>query len=396
MPKYRILFLDHTAILSGAERSLLDLILRLNTRQYEPIFVCPREGPLAEELRQNHIEVKIIPVPEGILETEREEICHNPCKLCIKLFQIIVPILKLSKFVRENKIYILHANTLKACLLGLIAGKIGGAKVVWHVRDILPDGFAKKLFLFFSMFTTKIIVISNAVRTAFIKADKRMVTIYNGIDINQLVAETRQDVRNQFNISENYFVIGMVGQITPLKGQRYFFEAASQVLKTVQNVRFLVVGDVMFKKDMNIAYKMELVNLVKKLHVSQEVIFTGYRADVLDIIDTFNILVHPAVLPEAFGRVLIEAMALKKPVIATNIGGLQEIVGDGVTGFLVPPKNPEAIAEKVIQLLRDRHKTKEMGKAGYERVSQLFDINNTVKKVQQIYEEILGMKPRSS
>ena len=178
-------------------------------------------------------------------------------------------------------------------------------------------------------------------------------------------------------------MIGTIGQLYPDKGQKTFIEAASIVLKTYPATKFLIVGET--KKE---RYKTQLQDLVDKLGIKDKVIFTGKRNDIPQILASIDVFAFPT-LKEGFARVIIEAMACAKPVIATRVGGNSEAVIDKISGFIIPINSPDMLAQKIIELIQDEDKRKSMGSIGRERVVNNFSLEHYVEKMKKIYNEFL-------
>ncbi len=153
--------------------------------------------------------------------------------------------------------------------------------------------------------------------------------------------------------------------------------------------RFLIVGDVIYQTEGHETYKKDLKVLCSDLGLQEKVIFTGFRDDIPDIIAALDVVLHTSSQPEPFGRVLIEAMAMGKPVVATNLGGVPEVVKDGETGLLVPPKEPDALAEASIKLLKDKQFASWLGANGLKHVRANFDAHSHVERIEALYERLL-------
>jgi glycosyltransferase involved in cell wall biosynthesis len=132
-----------------------------------------------------------------------------------------------------------------------------------------------------------------------------------------------------------------------------------------------------------------LNELILKYNLGKNVLFTGFRKDIYNIIDSLDILVHTSILPEPFGRVLLEGMILRKPVIATNQGGPLEIIEDGVSGLLVPPENPKLLSDKISFLVENKQISKAMGENARRRIEEKFSIERNVKDIEDIYLNLL-------
>jgi glycosyltransferase involved in cell wall biosynthesis len=181
--------------------------------------------------------------------------------------------------------------------------------------------------------------------------------------------------------------VGIVGRLTPWKGQHIFIRAAAALAPRFPHARFLIVGSALFGET---AYESQLRDLVKKLDLSHRVKFTGFRPNVAAIMETLDIAVHASTVAEPFGQVIIEAMAACKPVIATNGGGVPEIMLHGRTGLMVPMNDPDAMAEALSRLLSNPKLAHEMGQHGRRHVEKYFTIQHTSAKVMRCYDQVLA------
>ena len=211
--------------------------------------------------------------------------------------------------------------------------------------------------------------------------------IYNGVNLRRFTPteEKRRQMRATLNFAENDVVVGMVGRMSPGKGHEEFLRAAKEILQQTSDARFMVVGGASFGED---AYAAAIGQLWRNLQLSEHVIFTGFRRDVPDLMAAMDILAFPS-HAEAFGNVVIEAMAMAKPVVSTNCDGVVDIVVHGITGLQVPPKNSQALAQGLLKLIRDPALSKKFGEAGRQRVEEMFDEEKQTAKLIQRYEEII-------
>ena len=189
-----------------------------------------------------------------------------------------------------------------------------------------------------------------------------------------------EKMKQELGIDNSDRIIGCVGTLRSVKGHKYLIQAIPLILDKFPHTRLVLVGDGPLRS--------ELERLAEKLKVRERIMFLGYRPDVSELMNIFDIFILPS-LSEGLSNVLLEAMAASKPVIATNVGGNPEVVEDGRTGLLVPPKDPKKIAEAVNELLDNKNKRLEMGKAGLERVKEKFSISKTVREYKEVYLEVL-------
>jgi glycosyltransferase involved in cell wall biosynthesis len=216
----------------------------------------------------------------------------------------------------------------------------------------------------------------------------KIVTIYPAADVTAIKSRQRSQVsRRDFGVDVAAPCFGVVGMLLPWKGQDIFLRAAKIVVEQLPTARAFVVGG---PPAGELDYLVSLKNLAATLKLDDKVIFTGFREDVLDIMELLQVIVHTSVQPEPFGRVVLEAMALKKPVIASNDGGPKEIILHGETGLLVPPGNPEALAEAILSVLSDPVLSTKFAETGFQLAKNKFSLDRHVEAVQSVYRSVLN------
>jgi len=292
-------------------------------------------------------------------------------------------------------------------IVSAIASRIAGVKVVWHIREVIPDSKIGKLErTLIELIASNIIAISRAIQDQF---DKRKTTlIYNGINPEEFKPNSeREAIRKKYGLNDEETIFTHIGQLYPAKGSFIFLKAAKLLIESGYNVRFFVVGGhsrnsandfttrmksvvkhLLGHKNYN--YKEELEKFARDSAIADRVIFTGYRDDVPNFISLSDAIVAPNLQAEGFGRVLIEAGALRKPAISTNIPPNPEIIMDGETGLPVEPNNPEVLAKAMISIINKPEEARKMGENGYQNVVNNFHINVTHSKIADLYEKILS------
>lgn len=320
----------------------------------------------------------------------------------VNLFWDIRAFLKLYLLLRKGKFDIVHTHTAKAGALGRIAARLAGVKVIVHT----PHGHnfygyfgaaANKAIIFIerlaACFTDKIIVFTELEKKDFIKfkvaPKNKVVLIYQGLELDKYskAAMDKNKMRESFNIGQKEFVVGFIGRLEPVKGLDYFVDAASRVEKKNPNVRFILVGDGSMRQG--------LENKVRDLGIAQRFIFTGWREDIAQINSMLDILVLPS-LNEAVGISLIEAQSAGVPVIATNVGGIPEVVNDNITGLLVPAADAASLAGAIEYLLENDQKRIEMSEAAKAWVAGKFKAEDMADKISRLYNELVNLHIKNS
>lgn len=376
-----ILYLDHASKIGGAQVSLLAILRNIDGDKYNAAVVCPQKGTFVDAIQK-------INIPAERLDFDRIRRTANPIKLFLGFVFFGVYVFRIYRIIRERQIELLHANTLKTAIMAGIVAKFTGVPLIWHVRDFLPLGMFRPILVKVAhLLADSVIVNSAATGEMFQKQGARKsVVVHNAIDSSRLsVKSGGNDLGRELGINPNVQVIGTIGRIHPEKGLEYLIEALTIVRKEIPQIRLLVVGEA---HNGDTAYARQIIDLVKRHELTDQVAFLGFRRDITEVLSTIDLLVVPA-LREPFGLVILEAMAWGKPVVATRAGGIPEIVVDGKTGILVSPRDPGALAASISRLLRDKELALRMGQAGRAHFENSFAMEKMMGKIQDVYENVL-------
>ena len=291
----------------GSATLLRNLVLGLDREKFRIHTLFLSNGYLLEEFRRSGILVDY--VKSGRL-------------LNILFFLIVV--LKIAIFIRTNRIKLIFSNGIRSHIYGGLAALISHIPSVFYWHGLFDDKYPiSKIAV--SIPTKAIIFNSQFNRDRFILSHSKLAhkscTVYPGVILNDLTTE----------LSTRY--ITMPGLLMKWKGQDYFIRAVPRIVEKFPETKFLIVGDIESSSDLS--YKKYLQNLVDKLHIENSVLFMGYRDDIYSIIQRSDIIVHSSTSPEPFGMVIAEAGACSKPVVVTDMGGVKEIIEDGMNGILI-------------------------------------------------------------
>ncbi|MCX7918583.1 MAG: glycosyltransferase family 4 protein [bacterium] len=385
----RILYINHVGKISGAERVLLNLLSHLDRAKFEPVVIAPSDGTLLSEITK--LGIKTYPIKIPLLVRS-----YNPIRLILYIPNFWKTTAQLKTMIQKEKIDLLHANSFTAMLYSGFAAKLMHRPIIWHMHDIVtPCWFNRQFIGFAGRLATRIIAVSNAVKTRLIElgvSRDKCTVIYNGMDClqaKQLSQEIIQKTKSKLNIPPDAIVISMFGQIAQWKGQHIFISAVKKLISRTQiPVKFLIVGDIIQERERG--YKQCLEQLVKQLDLQSVVIFTGYRTDISILMQMTDIIVHSSIMPDPLPTVLFEAMLYWKPVVASNVGGVPEIVVDNETGILVPPNDVEALATAIQTLLNCPELRKIFGEQGRNRLEQHFNIQQNVAAIETCYRQLLS------
>jgi glycosyltransferase involved in cell wall biosynthesis len=297
-----------------------------------------------------------------------------------------------ARLLRRERVDLLHLNnSLNRSHAWMLAARLAGIPCVVHERGI-NHRFAR-IVRTMAPRVDATICISRAVRdnlvTRGITRDNLCV-IANGLDPAKVKpVRPPQEVRAAVGAGPATRIIGLVGNIKEWKGQDVVVRALPAILARVPDLRCVLVGDTAAT---DAPYGDEVRRIASELGVDGHVCFTGYQKNVPDFLNVMDVAIHASVAPEPFGRVLLEAMALHKPVVGSRSGAVPEIVVDGETGFTVEPGNPQALADAVIALLSDPERAQRMGDAGARRLESTFHIRRNVERTMALYDHLLAGK----
>jgi len=355
---------SHGEIVGGGEISILSFLKKLDRSEWIPVAVVPSEGAVSARCRAMGIETHVVPLP-GLRRAG---------------VSMLRSVSMLTGLIGQTGVRLLHANGSRAMLYAGLAGRIRRRPVIWHVRVAERDGLLDR---FLARLACRIIVCSRAVGHRFDWATPGKVRcIYNGVDLSEFFPrQPSQALRQSLALSRSGPVVMSVGRFVRYKGYEYLLEAALLVRQAMPGVHWVLVGDGELKR--------ELENQVRLLGLEAQVHFTGWRENITELLALCDLFVLPS-LGEHFGRVLIEAMAMAKAIVATDSGGVPEVVIDGETGLLVPPAQPRPLADAVLALLENQVRAEQFGRAGRRRVEALFSLERDAAAVEALYREVLG------
>lgn len=385
-----ILFVHHSNDLYGADVVLLETVKGLDRSRFSPIVVLPEDcrhpGGLAAELEK--IQIPYLFCPLAVMRRKY----FRPARAIGYGAELIRAVSLLKKIIRENNVELVHSNTL-AVWTGAIAARLTRTPHIWHVHEMLvrPVPVRRALHFLAPRLSSTVVCISEAVRQHVLKdepaAGAKMSVVHNGLPLENFVpASNGSSIRREFGIAAGAPLVGMVGRINHWKGQSVFVEAAKSVLASFPDANFLVVGSVFADE---VHYLDRLREEVRRSGIEDRFILSDFRRDVSDILAALDVYVHPSLLPEPFGLVVIEAMAAAKPVVATAHGGPLEMIEEGVSGHFVPPADPGALAAKICVCLADLRSSKEMGRRAQERAMRMFPVSRYLDRMQSVYEQAL-------
>ena len=378
--KYKILYLTYHPEIGGGETVLLSLISKLDRRQFQPIVVLPSRGQLFQKLNELKCQTYILPVAGYLIRT-----FFVPGTSPTGIYSF----LKLAKKVKPD---LIHVNHLNLAVYGGVVAKILKIPVVatahgtWDSLYFYQD-------LVNQLFVDKILAntpqVAKALTRRKIVSSKKVKLVPFGVDTNVFKPANKRLARQKLRLPQNDNVITIAGRLDPVKDHLTFLKSAEIVYKKYPNALFYIVGSKLgdFSKNNNTMQKIQ--NFLKKNpDFVKNVVFAGFVKNMSTVYNASDILVSSS-LEESFGLALAEAAACEVPVVSTNVGGQSLIIKDGVNGFLVPPENPNLLAQKILQLTKNPKLGKEFGSAGRKHIMKNFQIENYVRNVQKEYFKLL-------
>ena len=367
----RVLFVDHAEAMGGAEHSLLLLLKHLDRQRFLPLLAC-NAGPLAIAAAAVGVQVAHVPMPRLRGEWSAG-------------WSLARGAGQLARLIRSRHIDVVHSNVVRSSIYAALASLWTSRPLIWHVRDILSPGLYVQGM---GRLATRTIAISNAVMAPLPPWIKATV-IPNGVEWAAFAdtGDARARLRRTWQIPADGLVVGMVGRLSPWKGQADFIRAMRLVRARYPDVHLVLVGGPIFGDD---TYEGELHELAQACGMAPWTRFLGQRDDLSDVLSCLDILVHCSTEPEPFGRVIIEGMAAGLPLVAYGHGAVPEIVVPGETGLLVLPGDVEALAQAVSDLVVSPTARRSFGLAGQQRARECYDVRPLTRRVEAIIESAVA------
>ena len=381
MSKKNILYVDNSISVGGSTISLLNIVSNLSTDKFNPIVACINEGSqyvFLEEKIGNILLLKI-----DFLNRLRPKFIRI---ICIRLCHIT----RIFIILKRRQIDLVHFNN-GIYYPGIIAARLGRVPFICHLRSLPVDYVTQdkrltRLNRFFGSLSNSVIAISENVKLSFLKLGlktKRIIVINDGLDIVDIKNKAVEQCADEITIKSNEeLIIGTLGRLSWEKGIVTFIESAPLILSEEKNVKFFIVGDGPL---MN-----ELKNKSLSMGLTERIIFTGWLSNPFNILSKFDVFVLSS-FNEGLSASVMQAMAFGLAVVATNVGGVGELINDGQDGILVEPGNPKAIANAVLTLLKDKGLRERIGKNAAFKAGKEFILKNSINKIELEYKKILNL-----
>jgi glycosyltransferase involved in cell wall biosynthesis len=390
----KILYVSGTGDISGGQNSLWVLLKSLDRQLYQPSVVCPFTGHFTDRARRAGL-------PVHILSVRAPRASLNPLHLLRNGQETLSFVRQLQALIRRERIDLIHATSHSLGVSCSLAARSLRVPVIWHVRDI-PASPIKRWVIAqaASKLATHVIAVSESVARVYTpdrQDNARVSVIYNAVELPDPSGGRRlaaQRLREEFGADENAHLVGNIGRLIPWKGQDRLLRAAARLVKDWPDTKFLIVGDMITSvrryPSSYLEYKPKLLALCEELGLGEHIVFTGFRKDVMDIYAALDIYVHTAVEPDPLPRVVLEAMSSGVPVIASDLGGVPEMIEHGISGLLYPPGDVGALTAQIQSLLADEAQCQRLAQNALMTIRQRFTVDRHVAAIRSVYESVLG------
>lgn len=379
----KILFLDQSGALAGAELCLLDIVQPYRDRSLVCLFT---DGPFKTTLQEHGISVQVLGTKP--IQVRKEGGLVQGLQSLGQLLPLAMHVACLSR-----NYDLLYANTQKALVVGALASLLSRRPLVYHLHDIFSsDHFSatnrRLAVTLANRFANQVIATSNASREAFIQAGGRVditTVVYNGFEpaAYQPTSVDVTELRQQFGLGEQ-FVVGHFSRLSPWKGQHILLEA---LVDCPGDVVAIFVGDALFGEH---DYVQRLKAQVENLGLQNRAHFLGFRSDVVPLMQACDLVAHTSTSPEPFGRVIAEAMLCRKPVIAAASGGAVELIEPGITGWLVPPGDVQALADAIAHCRQNPSETAAIAQTAQTQATERFNLDHIRQQIDRVLQKVVS------
>ena len=374
----KILFVDHTAVLGGAELSLLDLVSVYGNDSEVLLF---NDGALRKSLVSRGVEIAIAKASDATLNL-RSSGGITAIKSLPEIWRLAGQVAQ-----KAQNFDLIYANSQKAFITSALATLRGSPPVVWYLQDIITASHFSKLnrniaVFLANHFAKRVIVNSEATGKAFVAAGGKpelVRVVYNGFHnqpFENVSEAAAQNIRNELNIGDAP-LLGLFSRLSPWKGQHILLSA----IKELPQVHILLVGDALFGEQEYVSYLKSIITDEWKL--ADRVHWLGFRDDVPTLMKACDIIVHTSTEPEPFGRIIVEGQLSQRPVIASGAGGALELIEPETTGLLFTPGDSNALKNQIEKLIRDRVLADSIARQGYISAKNNFSWKTILKSFQQ-------------
>lgn len=350
---------------------------------YRCIVVLPEKGPLSEKARASSIETRFFPIGYyGIVKKSVIEYLLYGLRLPLLLFKLI-------HLLKKENVGLVYANGARTFPWVTLACRLLGVPLYWHVHSIFDRGMSRKACLFFgrSKAVKKIITVSRAVAAPLYPLRGKIEIIYNAVPaVDVLPGENL--LKKEYRLPREAFLIGTAAILEEWKNQEDLVKAAQLIRGSgVQNAYFFLIGDSLYRDESRQEYKQRLKDLVRACGLEKEVIFTGFRNDIRDVVAALDVVVVSSKTPDPCPLASLEAAALGVPLISADAGGTREIFVENQEALFYRAGDPGALAEKISFLIGNREAAHSIGERARTKVRRDFNIEDYLKRIIFLVED---------
>ena len=384
MKLIHILYISAFSQWGGSTISLMRRIENLDSSKYRITVVVPEDGPMVEKYEKVGARVEIVPMVILLRFKSLREMLKY-------IFGFLPSVLRIYRVIKRLKADLVHSND-SIILVGGIAAKLAGVPSITQIRDNIrdPAQVVRMRNFIINLFSDRILAVAKSILDNFIDFggdQSKSQVFYNGVDIEIFRPEEKDlNLKQNFNIPKNSKIVTHIARFDPNKGQDCIIDAASNILNEVPSTYFLLVGDNNF--DRFKWYKERVLQRIKERGLEDKIIFTGKKDNIEKIINISDVVILPSAY-EALPGAVSEASACGKPVVASNVGGIPELVIDGKTGHLIPPQDVQALSNSLVSILTDDNYAKKMGLEGRKHMEKKFNIVQLTQKLEIFYKDLL-------
>jgi glycosyltransferase involved in cell wall biosynthesis len=351
----------------GQEKRILRELLGLTRASFRPLLACQPGSRIGQNAEARGLPVEYLKIRANI----------DP----LAVFQFI-------RMYHRYSVDIVHTHSSADSWMAGTAAKISPRHPSVVRTRHLSASFNNRLI--YSFMADRVVTVGSSTRRYMIQEkripERKVLTIPTGVDLSQFnPQETREDLRGELGIPPGVPVYGTVAVFRRMKGHRYLLAAVPEISRAVPGARLLLIGEG--------PQENNLQKMIEEMGIQESVIMPGFREDIARVLNTLDVFVFPS-LQEALGTAVLEAMAMEKPVVASRVGGIPEIVREGRTGYLIDPEDPRAISGGVIRLLKDGEMRRQMGAEGRKLVENHYDTRRMVRQLEKLYYKLMeGRRP---
>lgn len=376
-------FLDEK--ISGTPRRILRICKYLDRSRFRPVVVIPKgDGEFAQLLREIDVTV------HEVSNLKRPRYSLDPRLFLEWIWNLPTNLKDVQQILQDEKVDIVHAYGLTQ-ITGPLSAHACGTRLVWHINDdATPKPLAHLLIRLIKKPQDRIVLTSKALGEHYFGAQhswqEKMDILYSTVDLHDFYPKKdRNLIRQELGVDDNEILVGMLANFNPMKGHIVFLEAAALLSQDFSKLKFLIGGR---KLDLRRSYYNKVKERIDRLGLANKVIMVGYRQDVPDVLNALDVLVVPSTW-EPLGVIVMEGMAASKPIVATDAGGIPEMIDNGVHGLLFPSEDRDKLVASVSRTLTDPALAQRLSSNAHERVWKEFSPERAAAAYEHVYSSIL-------